>query len=205
MTGRLKFPWGVEGYLNPREGQELYRLACTVPADRTIVELGCYKGRSAICMLQSGRRVISIDHFEGEALRPYKGVHPDHIAGEYYEAAVRNVHRLVPDALWLPKKANTSDRRVAEETASLWGPIGMVFIDADHSLPAVTADFETWADLLAEDGLMVFHDANFPGPSQLMQQLVNEGGWRSVSLVEAVRVLERTTVAGMAKQPVEVA
>lgn len=202
---RLKFPWGVEGYLSPREGQELFRLACSIPDDRTIIELGCYKGRSAICMLQSGRQVISVDHFAGEALRPYRGIHPDHIAGDYYSAAVRNVDRLLPDARWLPLKANTSDRRVAEHTASLWGPVGMVFIDGDHSPAAVRADFETWEPLLADGGLMVFHDAQFPGPAQLIQSLVEARAWRSTGLVEAVRVLERIPAGVPAKEPMEVA
>lgn len=185
----LRFPWGVEGYLQPREGEALYALALTVPAEQTIVELGTYKGRSAICLAQSGRRVVCVDHFEGERLRPLPGVHADHIAGEYERELHANLAAWVPEADVRVEVARTSDRGVVRAVRAL-GPIGMVFVDGDHSLASCRADVEAWAPVIEPGGLLVFHDSLMQGPATVIAEMKADG-WEAAGKAAAVVALRR--------------
>lgn len=52
----------VQGWLSESEGAELQRLA----AGLTVLEVGCWKGRSTVCLAQAAARVVSVDHFAGD-------------------------------------------------------------------------------------------------------------------------------------------
>lgn len=74
----------VEGFLDPREGYLLCRLAAEGPGLGAIVEIGSYCGRSTAFLAagskSAGReKVIAIDHFHGSI---------EHQAGQYFASLV---------------------------------------------------------------------------------------------------------------------
>ena len=53
----------VQGFMHPTEIAELQRLADM----RRVLEIGSWKGRSAVGMLATAASVVSIDHFRGDS------------------------------------------------------------------------------------------------------------------------------------------
>jgi predicted O-methyltransferase YrrM len=78
-------------------------------------------------------------------------------------------------------------------------PIDFLFIDADHSYPAVKADWEGWAPHVVSGGHVAMHDARTEaawvdgsaGPAQLLRELEEDPKWEIVGGVDSLAVLQR--------------
>lgn len=73
--------------------------------------------------------------------------------------------------------AGRVDARIAcsSETASGFDePVGLLWIDGDHSYAGVRRDFEDWFPRLAEGGWIAFHDTvnHWYGPTRLVRELL---------------------------------
>ncbi len=155
MLTAFTFPLDIDGYLTASECRALYEYALQAPAG-AIVELGSYKGRTAVAMGLSKRRVYTVDKFEAETaeFRPL----PDHASGNF---SARDVYDAA--ALY------GVDVVVLEGNTTQWGhdwelgTVGMLFIDADHHYENVKADFEAWEPHLADDAIVVFDDSMWDG------------------------------------------
>lgn len=166
MPKRFKWAADVEGYAREHECRYLYDFACKTPADGVIVELGTYKGRTAIALAQSGRHVYAIDHFEAED----KDFIPlnDHRIGNYTADEVRaNAKRYGVEIDVINNKTLDAGRRWLSDHEQ----IDLLFIDADHHYEAVRADFEAWSPFVAPDGVVIFDDVLFSGPMRLLAEL----------------------------------
>ena len=70
------------------------------------------------------------------------------------------------------------------EAARCWRlPIGLLFIDGDHSQAAVEADVAAWEGHVIEGGYIFFDDAMDPaiGPRQAIAKLLAGGGYRHIA------------------------
>lgn len=61
MPAKIRFPSDVPGWLSEDEGRALAELA----EGRSVLDVGCYFGRSTVCLAQTARRVHSVDWFRG--------------------------------------------------------------------------------------------------------------------------------------------
>lgn len=188
------FPADIEGYSSEPMCRELYRLACLTPTDGTIVELGAYKGRTAITMAMSGRQVWTIDHFQAEwfEFNPL----PDHRIGNFSAQEIRE------HADRYGVRVHVLDAET-DEAARFWmatnkPPISMLFIDADHHYEAVKRDFELWSRFCTEDAIIVFDDSLWTGVMQLLMEIED---WApipgpQVGQLTAMRRIKETADAG---------
>jgi predicted O-methyltransferase YrrM len=150
----------IDGLIQPREGLLLYTLARRAAAIGDIVEIGAYKGRSTWYLARgledagSPYRVISIDPHEAHEQR-----------AAYFETLDRHGLRARVE----PRVAFSHD--VRDEVA---GPLGMVWIDGDHSYEAVRQDFDDWFPKLAAGGWYAMHDTvgAHPGTTRLARELL---------------------------------
>jgi MMP 1-O-methyltransferase len=145
------------GLLEEREGRCLYALARRGLAVGGIVEIGAFKGRSTWFLARALE--------EAGAEHPLLSIDP-HLEGTH-AAFTENLadHSARVDA----RVAFSQD--VAPEVA---GPLGLVWIDGDHSYAAVTRDFEDWFPKLAPGGWIAFHDTVdlWYGPTRLARELL---------------------------------
>lgn len=149
----------LEGLIPEAVGLRLASLASSVPADRCIVEIGSYKGKST-CYLAAGARaglgapVFAIDPWEL----------PGNITGRFHfadretrEAFTAQVARAGLTAQVTPFRA------FADLLAPFWlRPIGLLYIDGSHAEGDVWNDWSLWSPHLAPGGIVAFDDYRTP-------------------------------------------
>lgn len=150
-------PEDVPGLIPASTGDLLRELAREVPADQVIVELGAYQGRST-CYLATGSaggnraQVLSIDPWTtgtvaGPKGRPVLYLDPATEAAYHKHLAACGVADLV-----------TPLRGFSQQVPLPGQPVGLLWIDGDHSYGAVKADIRRWTPLVAAGGHVVFDD-----------------------------------------------
>jgi len=137
------------------EGMLLRDLAMFVPAHQAIVEVGTYTGASALWMASgagAGRRarVTCVDTWPDP--RPDE---PDVAHAERQRQALGTFLARMAEHDW----PVTALRGTSADVAAMWlQPIGLLFIDADHSFRAVVRDYSSWSPLIAPGGWLAMHD-----------------------------------------------
>ncbi|MBI4718317.1 MAG: class I SAM-dependent methyltransferase [Planctomycetes bacterium] len=134
----------------PLEGCMLHALAqWACVRGECVVEVGSFRGRSAATLAMALRGAGSDAHLIS--------VDP-HLAQPHNLAHVRLALAQLGEERRLVQFACGSDRawRVLRP-----GAASMVFIDGDHNLEQVIADYRHYRDLLAPGGVLAFHDYGF--------------------------------------------
>lgn len=184
--GLEHYYYRTEGMINFAEFELLYNLAKKVAAGTCIVEVGSYRGRSAVAL---GRGSLDGSKVPVYAIEPHEqsiGVlresqygPPDR--GAFYKAMLDtscyHVIRLVN------LRSELVVAKWAEKVSLLW-------IDAHHTIEAVRSDFDCWAPHLTQNAIVAFDDSSRPGPAAVIQQLLIDG-FRQTSKVGKVTVLGR--------------
>jgi len=121
------------------------------------VELGTWRGASALAMARVlrpwGGQLFCVDTWTGDLAGagtvPGRPTMLAECAANLIAAGVAASVRLIP--------ART------DEAAAHWqGPIACLYVDADHTQAAVTADLEAWWPHVAEGGLVAGDDYDNP-------------------------------------------
>jgi predicted O-methyltransferase YrrM len=193
------------GFMPLDEGMALHAAAKEAAAGLglPLLEIGTYCGRSTLLLAEAaaaaGTVVVTVDHHRGsEEQQP---------GWEYHDP------RLVDPAIGrmdtLPRfrrtlyAAGLEDHVIAvvgrsPQVAKVWRqPLGLVFIDGGHTDEHASADYEGWAPLLVEGGLLVIHDV-FPDPAEggqapyrVYRRALASGAFTEVSVTGTLRVLRR--------------
>jgi predicted O-methyltransferase YrrM len=107
-----------------------------------VVEVGSSRGVTTACLARATtRKVIAVDPFVQREAAAFEAAFRGRIAG------LSNV---------------IHERKTSGEAVQDWphGPVGMVFIDADHTYAAAAHDIRVWGALLAPGGIMALHDTD---------------------------------------------
>ena len=149
--------------------EELLWLASRAAEHSSIVEIGCFQGRSTCALAANTPGVVhAVDTWEGSQEGHWEkmaGKPPDWLADEFRRntAAFPNVvmHRMPS----------------LEAAAALSGlRFDMVFIDGAHGYDDVIADINACGALLTEGGLLCGHDYNDAQVSRAVNELVPDVG-----------------------------
>jgi predicted O-methyltransferase YrrM len=149
---------GVEGWLSEGQARRLYERASSVPPDGRIVEIGSYRGRSAIVMANGlaspDVEVVAIDPHAGNDRGPQE-IHGSADEGEADNQAfetnlaragvrdqVRHVRLPSQDALGLVP-----------------GPIDVLYVDGAHRYGPASEDIARWGERVRPGGSMLVHDS----------------------------------------------
>jgi len=148
---------GVEGWLTDAQARRLWDAARRVRAPAKIVEIGSFRGRSAIVLAsaaQDGVEVVAIDPHAGgdrgpreiapEARRGEEDFHAFHANLERAGVAGRVRHVRAPSQAAL---------------GAVDGAVGMLYVDAAHRYQPARADLEAWGARVMPGGSMLVHDA----------------------------------------------
>jgi hypothetical protein len=165
----------VRGATPDEIGLALADFSTQVPKDQAIVELGVYQGRTALMMAWGSRqglgaRVWGFDAWdlEGNTYGP-----PFSEAGSETWARYNVMAQGYNNTITLVKS-------FAADAAAGWSgpPVGLLFVDDDHSAEGARSAIELWAPHLAEGALIAVDDyghPDWPGVAQAVDELVDEG------------------------------
>jgi predicted O-methyltransferase YrrM len=166
-----------------------YAAACKEGA---IVEIGSFRGNSAMALghgvvmspEQPGARVFCVEPHE-----PFTGIY----GGKFGPQDRGEFYRKMLDTGFFDRIA-LINLRSAEAAAGWTRPIGLLFIDGDHSLEGVRRDAELWLPRLIVGGIVAFDDAKDPsiGPSQVAEDLIGSGRWELVEEVGKILFLRKS-------------
>lgn len=176
--------WGkidaIPGWLTEPEARRLYELALVMKPARAI-ELGAFLGRSTAALAFAARDrnlaasvVGSVDLWAGGA--------PSEVDAMDLHIENLSLAGLNP---WVFRVRDDTAQAAIGRSA----PIGLLFIDADHSYEAARKDFEAWSPRVAPGGFVAFHDSWAPGPSQVIREL--PGWYKQLETSDSLAVFQK--------------
>ena len=148
---------GVDGWMTDAQARRLWDRAHAVRPDGRIVEIGSYRGRSAIILARAasdGVEIVAIDPHAGNDRGPQE-IHGTIDEGE-------RDHQKFLDNL---TRAGVLDRvrhvrRPSQEAGpEVSDPIDLLYIDGAHRFGPARADIKEWGARVAPDGTLLIHDS----------------------------------------------
>lgn len=177
----------TEGMISFEAATLLYDLAKRVK-EGCIVEVGSYRGRSAVALGRGSLDGHRVPVFAIEPHEEFTGV----LGGKFGSADRGAFYQAMLDTscYHVVRLINLGSTMVAPN----WNrKVSLLWIDGDHSYKGVKTDFESWLPHLSASAMIIFDDAKNPnlGPSQLIKELIDGGDFVEKERVGKVAVLVR--------------
>lgn len=177
---------GVDGYLHADEPYFLASLAASVKSGSVIVEIGAYRGRSAIALAYGARdgvTVYSVDPHEEHEISGLSFGMADN------QAFMQNVSRAGMGT----KVCVVALRSIEALVIKRLHPVGLVFIDGAHDYHSVKVDTLMWGDALEVGGLLAIHDSNgtWSEPTQVADEQAANLDWTELDGCGFTRVFRK--------------
>lgn len=172
----------VPTHMTAGELNVLYELAASAPRGARALEIGSYLGASS-CQLAAGLsrhggHLTCVDTWANETM-------PEGERDTYAEFR-RNTSGAGPIIDTVRKR---SDELTADDVTP---PFDLVFIDADHSYPAIRRDVEIVRDWIRDGGVLAFHDTTyFEAVSRVVGEILATGEWQILGNVDSLTWLRR--------------
>lgn len=148
---------GVEGWLSEGQARRLWERARELGPDAQVVEIGSYRGRSAIVLASAspiGASVVAIDPHAGNDRGPQE------IRGTSEQGESDNRAFLANLA-----EAGVADRvrhvrlPSGEALGEIQGDIDLLYIDGAHRYGFAREDIDAWGKRVASAGVLLIHDS----------------------------------------------
>lgn len=134
--------------------------------NKTIVEVGSWRGESALIFAKHFKRVICIDSWD-IFLPPdkYKCTIDD-IFDAFVEAT-----RNVPNIEFKRMKSVDAAAQFDDSTPITPGGPDVIYVDAQHIYPQVISDLKAWTPRVKPGGYMAGHDYSMPGVTRAVAEM----------------------------------
>ena len=183
---------GVEGWMSDGQARRLWELARGVPAGGRIVEIGSFRGRSAIVLARAtggAAEVIAIDPHAGNDRGPQE------IVGSRDEGEADNVaFRANLERAGVSGSVRHVRLPSQEALGSVGGELDLLYVDGAHRYGPASDDIARWGARVRPGGTMLVHDSfSSVGVTLALMRLLFLGGsfvyvGRERSLAEYRRV-----------------
>jgi hypothetical protein len=147
----------LDGWMSPDQGRRLFDAAARCAAGATIVEIGSFRGKSAVVLASAapdGVEVVAIDPHAGNDRGPQE------IDGFAAEAAgdheVFNANLSAAGVSERVRHVRAFSAAAHEEVS---GEIAVLYVDGAHRFAPARADIRDWGARVADGGTMLIHDA----------------------------------------------
>jgi predicted O-methyltransferase YrrM len=168
----------IEGWLSRDQGARLYVAAHRVPPGGSIVEIGSFRGRSAVILASAapdGTEIVAIDPHAGGDRGPNE-IAPQAERGEAdNQAFVANLRRAGVDG-----RVRLVRKMSGEALGDVPGELDLLYIDGAHRYSPASDDIARWGAKVRPGGSLLIHDAfNAIGVTGALLRLVVFGSrWR---------------------------
>jgi predicted O-methyltransferase YrrM len=144
----------VEGWLTEDQAARLFAAAAAVAPGGRVVEIGSFRGRSAIVLASAGVEVVCIDPHAGSDRGPREIAADADRGADDLQAFVSNLARAgVADRVRHVRAFS------GHALADVAGPIDVLFVDGAHRFGPAREDIVRWGDRVRPGGRMLVHDA----------------------------------------------
>jgi predicted O-methyltransferase YrrM len=185
----------VEGWLSRDQAQRLWDAARRVPSGGLIVEIGSFRGRSAIVMasaLAEGARLVAIDPHAGGDRGPQE-IAPEAERGEEDNAAFRENLR----AAGVDTRVEHVRLMSSEAHGAVSGEIDVLYVDGAHRFGPARDDILRWGSRVCDGGTMLVHDSfsSIGVTLATLASLTFGSRWRYVGRTSSLAEYRREPVA----------
>lgn len=157
FEGALAAAEGVEGWMSDDQARRLWDRAKAVPHGGRIVEIGSYRGRSAIVLARAAggsATVVAIDPHAGNDRGPQEiEGSPDEGEADH-QAFLANLERAGVSEAVRHVRRPSQDALDAVE-----GDVDLLYVDGAHRYGPASADIDRWGRRVRPGGSMLVHDS----------------------------------------------
>jgi predicted O-methyltransferase YrrM len=144
----------VEGWLTEAQARRLFAAAVGVAPGGRVVEIGSFRGRSAIVLAGADVEVVCIDPYAGSDRGPQEIAADADRGTADHEAFHANLARAgVAERV---RQVRAFSDAALEQVP---GPVDVLFVDGAHRFGPARADLARWGDRVRPGGRMLVHDA----------------------------------------------
>jgi predicted O-methyltransferase YrrM len=144
----------VEGWLTEAQARRLFAAAAGVAPDGRVVEIGSFRGRSAIVLAGAEVEVVCIDPHAGSDRGPQEIAADADRGTADHEAFHANLARAgVAERV---RQVRAFSDAALEQVP---GSVDVLFVDGAHRFGPARADLVRWGDRVRPGGRMLVHDA----------------------------------------------
>ncbi|MDA0174482.1 class I SAM-dependent methyltransferase [Solirubrobacter taibaiensis] len=144
----------IEGWLTDGQAARLAAAAARSRPDGVVVEIGSFRGKSAVVLASTAGSLIAIDPHAGSDRGPQE-IEADATRGDAdFDAFHANLAAAgVADRVRHVRKFSSD----AHQDVS--GPLSLLYVDGAHRFGPARADLRDWGRRVAPGGVMLVHDA----------------------------------------------
>ena len=147
----------IEGWLTEAQARRLWEAVRRVPAGGLVVEIGSFRGRSAVVMasaLAAGARLVAIDPHEGGDRGPQE------IAANAERGEADNTaFRANLQAAGVAERVEHLQLMSSDALPAVPEAIDVLYVDGAHRFGPARDDIVRWGDRVAHGGTMLVHDS----------------------------------------------
>ena len=157
---------GEDWFTYPNLYTEMVKL---FPADSHFVEVGTWKGRSAVYMaveIINSNKNIKFDCVDTWEYIPSQNEINQEMCVNLYETFIHNIEPV--KHVIMPVKALSVDAAKYYDDESL----DFVFIDAAHDYENVRKDITAWLPKVKKGGIIAGHDYNHPDVKKAVEEII---------------------------------
>jgi predicted O-methyltransferase YrrM len=174
----------VVGQISKKELFTLYSHALQLRQRAVAVEIGSFKGKSAVALglgaQRVGARVYCIDPHD-----PFIGVAGGVFGPGDLKDKIRHIHTFDLGDVVFP--ICLSSTRVAE----IWDkPVDLLWIDGDHTYEFVSKDFLGFSPHVVPGGVIILHDREMEGVAKLISE-IDSSVFESMNTVDAMAIYRK--------------
>ena len=148
---------GIDGWMTDAQAEVLWSRARELTAPDQIVEIGSYRGRSAVVLATAAREgvgIVAIDPHAGNDRGPQQ-IHGTAAEGQRdHDAFLQNLERA-----GVRERVRHVRLPSQEALAKVEGAAGVVYVDGAHRYTPARADIERWGARVRPGGTLLIHDA----------------------------------------------
>lgn len=190
----FKYVLGFRAAFTHDTNKELEFLASLAEGKKCIIEVGVFEGvaSSVFCgsMHPEGKLYLVDPYFHGLKVEKLLNFSTTEFI------AKRSVKKWQPQVKFIKETS-----AVASQKLNLQRQADLIFIDARHDYDSVLEDFIVWSPMVAENGVIAFHDSHIceacpelnedDGPVRLCNEIADEKfkDWKTVETVDSITVV----------------
>ena len=199
FTDALTSVSSVEGWLTDAQARRLWDRARALDPPARVVEIGSYRGRSAIVLARGatdGVEVVAIDPHAGNDRGPQQIQGTADEGQADHEAFMANLERAGVAGRVRHVRRPSQDALDAVE-----GDVDLLYVDGAHRYGPARDDVARWGARVAPGGVLLIHDAfSSVGVTLALLRLMTVGGrFRYAGRTGSLAEYLREPVAGRAR------